>query len=67
MTLSMPEKRSFSLPETVKKYGMQLFGFIRSRVKIPEDAEDILQDVWYQLETWPILTRLKASAAGCTG
>ncbi|ODS82999.1 MAG: RNA polymerase subunit sigma-24 [Cytophagaceae bacterium SCN 52-12] len=49
MTLSMPEKRSFSLPETVKKYGMQLLGFIRGRVKVVEDAEDILQDVWYQL------------------
>jgi RNA polymerase sigma factor (sigma-70 family) len=32
----------------VTEYGKQLFGFIRSRVKSDEDAEDIIQDVWYQ-------------------
>ena len=35
--------------ETVKEYGKRLFGFIRKRVNSNEDAEDILQDVWYQL------------------
>ncbi len=35
--------------ETVKEYGKRLFGFIRNRVNTNEDAEDILQDVWYQL------------------
>ena len=35
--------------QTIKSYGKQLFGFIRSRVHNDEDAEDILQDVWYQL------------------
>jgi len=35
--------------QTIKSYGQQLFGFIRSRVPTNEDAEDILQDVWYQL------------------
>ena len=35
--------------QTIKEYGRQLFGFIRSRVPTDEDAEDILQDVWYQL------------------
>lgn len=45
----MPEKRTFNLPDTVKKYGTQLLSFIRGRVNILEDAEDILQDVWYQL------------------
>jgi RNA polymerase sigma factor (sigma-70 family) len=34
---------------TVKSYGKKLFGFIRNRVGTNEDAEDILQDVWYQL------------------
>ena len=33
----------------VKSYGKRLLGFIRNRVKSDEDAEDILQDVWYQL------------------
>jgi len=32
-----------------KSYGKRLFGFIRNKVKSDEDAEDILQDVWYQL------------------
>ncbi len=35
--------------QTIKSYSRQLFGFIRSRVAETEDAEDILQDVWYQL------------------
>lgn len=35
--------------KTIKAYSKQLFGFIRSRVNTNEDAEDILQDVWYQL------------------
>jgi len=35
--------------QTIKSYGKQLFAFIRSRVPSNEDAEDILQDVWYQL------------------
>jgi RNA polymerase sigma factor (sigma-70 family) len=39
--------------ETIKSYGRQLFGFIRSRVPDNEDAEDILQDVWYQLSNQP--------------
>ncbi len=34
--------------QAIKDYGQQLFGFIRSRVGTDEDAEDILQDVWYQ-------------------
>ena len=38
-----------SIKDTVKSYGKKLFSFIRSRVKTNEDAEDILQDVWYQL------------------
>ena len=35
--------------QVVKEYGRRLFGFIRGRVRTDEDAEDILQDVWYQL------------------
>ena len=39
--------------QTVTSYGKQLLGFIRQRVNTDEDAEDILQDVWYQLSTVP--------------
>jgi len=34
---------------TVKQYSNRLLRFIRGQVKSEEDAEDILQDVWYQL------------------
>jgi len=33
----------------VNKNQRKLFGFIRNRVSNNEDAEDILQEVWYQL------------------
>lgn len=39
--------------QTIRSYGKQLFRFIRSRVDTDEDAEDILQDVWFQLSTAP--------------
>lgn len=42
-----PPKRT--IIETVKQYGTRLSRFIRGQVKSDEDAEDILQDVWYQL------------------
>lgn len=39
--------------QAVRTYGKQLFSFIRGRVPTDEDAEDILQDVWYQLSNQP--------------
>lgn len=46
----MAEQRKQSgVVEAVKSYGKRLYRFIRSRVNTVEDAEDILQDVWYQL------------------
>ncbi len=41
--------RKSSILATIKAYGTNLFGFIRGRVGSQEEAEDILQDVWYQL------------------
>ena len=38
---------------TIKEYGTRLFRFIRGRVPTDEDAEDILQDVWYQFSNQP--------------
>jgi RNA polymerase sigma factor (sigma-70 family) len=52
MTLIMAEKKQ-NIIQTVKEYGQRLFGFIRGRVPSDEDAEDILQDVWYQLINQP--------------
>lgn len=44
----MQENRP-NIIQTVREYSQRLFRFIRSRVSTDEDAEDILQDVWYQL------------------
>ena len=48
---------------TVRKYSRQLFGFIRGRTKSLEDAEDILQEVWYQLSRLTDLTDLENVSA----
>ena len=42
------EKRKITITRTISSYGRQLFSFILQKVKKTEDAEDILQDVWYQ-------------------
>src|SRR5665647_2671495 len=44
-------QRQQTIQNAVQNYGKRLFSFIRSRVKNDEDAEDILQDVWYQLSS----------------
>ena len=44
-------QRQMRIQDAVQEYGKRLLRFIRSRVKSDEDAEDILQDVWYQLST----------------
>lgn len=51
MIASIPDtltKRQ-NISEIVGYYGNRLKGFIRKRVRSAEDAEDILQDVYYQL------------------
>jgi len=45
----MPEEKNNQIIQAIKSYGKGLLGFIRRRVKSDADAEDILQDVWYQL------------------
>jgi RNA polymerase sigma factor (sigma-70 family) len=50
MELLMTEKKQ-NIVQAIKEYGRQLFAFIRGRVSTTEDAEDILQDVWYQLSS----------------
>ena len=37
------------ITQVIKDYSRRLLGFIKQRVAIDEDAEDILQDVFYQL------------------
>ncbi|WP_295654811.1 sigma-70 family RNA polymerase sigma factor [uncultured Mucilaginibacter sp.] len=45
----MADQPKHSIVKTITDYGKGLFSFIRGRVGTEEDAEDILQDVWYQL------------------
>lgn len=42
-------KRNEEIDNIVREYSPRLLGYIRSQVGTPEDAEDILQDVFYQL------------------
>lgn len=44
-------KTGQSVLYAIQNYGKRLYRFIRSRVNNDEDAEDILQDVWYQLSS----------------
>jgi RNA polymerase sigma factor (sigma-70 family) len=46
---SMPVQNKDSLEKAVRAERRNLFDFIRRRVRTTEDAEDILQDVLYQL------------------
>jgi RNA polymerase sigma factor (sigma-70 family) len=47
--ISMPLEQNNSLSETVRREKTKLQNFIRSRVPDPGDAEDILQEVFYEL------------------
>jgi RNA polymerase sigma factor (sigma-70 family) len=51
--LSIPKPMSQSatgnIASVISRFGKRLLGFIRRRVNSEADAEDILQDVWYQL------------------
>src|SRR5256885_13427918 len=48
MTISVADQRRQNIIQAVRDYGKRLFSFIRLRVNTDEDAEDILQDVWFQ-------------------
>ena len=49
ITTAMSADRNKTITHTIRAYGRRLFDFIRQRVGSTEDAEDILQDVFYQL------------------
>lgn len=44
----MSADRNKNITSTIKAYSKRLFGFIKQRVASNEDAEDILQDVFFQ-------------------
>ena len=46
--IAMTAERNNNITNTIKAISKRLFGFIKQRVASTEDAEDILQDVFYQ-------------------
>lgn len=46
--LMSQHERENIISQAVKNYGGKLMSFVRPKVKNTEDAEDILQEVWYQ-------------------
>jgi RNA polymerase sigma factor (sigma-70 family) len=47
----MPDEINSHILQTIRSYGKGLMDFIRRRVKTDADAQDILQDVWYQFSS----------------
>jgi RNA polymerase sigma factor (sigma-70 family) len=56
ITTAMTAARNQTLTQSIKAYSSRLLGFIKKRISNNEDAEDILQEVFYQLagNTQPI-------------
>jgi RNA polymerase sigma factor (sigma-70 family) len=48
ITTAMTADKNNSITQSIKAYSKRLFGFIKQRVSSNEDAEDILQDVFFQ-------------------
>src|SRR5258708_15049306 len=48
---AMSSSSGKNITAVISRFGNRLMGFIRQRVGSQADAEDILQDVWYQLTT----------------
>lgn len=51
LNFSMAEQKLKSITKTIQQFSAKLFDFVRGKVKTNEDAEDILQEVWYQLSS----------------
>ncbi len=62
-SIQMAPKQTSSLSEIVYKYGGQLMQFIKGKVNKKEDAEDILQEVWYQTSKLANLNELENLSA----
>ncbi|MDH3651361.1 MAG: RNA polymerase subunit sigma-24, partial [Saprospiraceae bacterium] len=48
MTTALTSQRDRAITSAISQYSQRLFRFIRGKVPTNADAEDILQDVWYQ-------------------
>lgn len=64
ISLTMADLQNEEIQQTVRKERKRLFDFIRSRVKGDEDAEDILQDVFYEfVETYRLVKPVEQIAS----
>lgn len=62
--LERMQQQNQSIEETVKKESPRLLDFIRKRIPDADDAEDILQDVFYQLvETYRLMKPIEELTA----
>ena len=62
--IPMPVEQNKALSETVRRETDRLRKFISTRVPDPGDAEDILQDVFYELtETYALLKPIENAGA----
>lgn len=52
-----------TISQTINKFGKQLFSFIKNKVNIVEDAEDILQEVWCQFSKYTNIDELENASA----
>ena len=59
MEIVMADK-SLNILQIVNQYGRQLLAFIRGKVTSDEDAEDVLQDVWYQFSNMTNLDEVES-------
>ncbi len=48
ITNGMTAEHKNNIAQTIREYSKRLLGFIKQRIAVDEDAEDILQDVFYQ-------------------
>lgn len=60
LSFSMAQSPVPDISATVKTYGKRLLGFIKGKVRSNEDAEDILQEVWFQLSHLADLSELES-------
>src|ERR1700733_14043836 len=64
LQISMAEVQDETIRRTVEQEQKRLFDFIRKRVPTQEDAEDILQDVFYELvNTYRMMTPVRQVAS----
>src|SRR4051812_5027605 len=64
ISLTMTEAQNESIAQVVKENGKRLFDFIRNRVREPEQAEDIFQDVMFELtESYRLMQPIEKMAA----